>query len=212
MQGEVISLRKFKSAYKITASHPEYEHKNSQERVVQVVFSPEIEKEKLPAKVTFHFSSEENSYGVESKRYYDGEVFVTEMKRGTESHIEPFAHVIIKPKLKKVLQEKTGCSDASYWEQLQPGYIAQVEEKCPVPCASRGMPDTSVEVCQTLSDWTCSEEKFKKSLKEFDPIVPCTTIGYRGNLQAMLPIQNTRPDPVNNSIFKGFQSYILLYV
>lgn len=199
LQGEVISLRKFKSAYKITSSHPEYEHKNSQERVIQVVFSPEIEKEKLPAKVTFHFSSEENSYGVESQKYHDGEVFVTEIERGTKSApLEPFAHVIIKPKLKKILQEKTGCSDESYWEQFQPGYIAKVKDKCPSPCVSRGMPDKSFEVCQTFSDWTCSEEEFKKSLKGFDHIVPCTTIGYHGNLQAMASINMARTDQVNN--------------
>ena len=166
LNGEIISLRKFKSAYKITSSNPNYEHKNSQERVVQVVFSPEIEQEKLPPKVTFHFSSEENSYGVESQRYHDGGVFVTEIERGTKSApLEPFAHVIIKPKLKRILQEKTGCSDESYWEQFQLDYIAQVKENCPVPCASRGMPDTSVEVCQTLSEWTCSEKEFKRSLQ-----------------------------------------------
>ena len=202
MQGEVISLRKFKSAYKITSSNPNYEHKNYQERLIQVQFSPAIEKEKLPTKVTFHFSSEENAYGVESQRFYDGEVFEAELERGIILNNLPvsdvFAHVIIKPKLRKVLQEKTGCSDKSYWEQFQPDYIEKVKEKCPIACASRGIPDASLEICQTLSDWKCSEEEFKKSLRKFDFTVPCTTIGYRGNLQTMADIKDMRTDPVRN--------------
>ena len=202
LQGEVISLRKFKSAYKITSSNPNYEHKNYQERLIQVVFNPSIPKEKLPTRVKFHFSSEENSYGVESKRFYDGEVFEAEIKRGISlgSFVltDTFAHVIVKPKLRRVLREKTGCSDKSYWEQFQPDYIAQVKEKCPSTCVSRGIPDASLEICQTLSDWKCSEELFKKNLRKFDFTAPCTTIGYRGNLQVMVDIADTRKDQVKN--------------
>ena len=194
----MISLRKFKSAYKITSSNPNYEHKNYQERLIQVQFSPTIEKEKLPAKVTFHFSSEENSYGVESQRFYDGEVFVAELERKTTSLAEPFAHVIIKPKLRKVLKEKTGCSDKSHWEHIQSHYIAQVKEKCPSTCVSRGIPDASLEICHTFSDWKCSEGEFKKSLRKFDFTSPCTTIGYRGNLQIMVDIKKTETDQVKN--------------
>ena len=212
LQGEVISLRKFKSAYKITSSNPNYEHKNYQERLIQVQFSPTIEKEKLPAKVTFHFSSEENSYGVESKRFYDGEVFEVELERGKVYMPETFAHVIIKPKLRKVLQEKTGCSDKSYWEQFQPDYMAQVKEKCPTACASRGIPDASLEICQTLLDWKCSEEEFKKNLRKFDFTAPCTTIGYRGNLQLMMPIGTIKTDPVKTQYVERFLRLIFFFL
>ena len=152
----------------------------------------------------FHFSSEENAFGVESKRFYDGEVFEAELERGTDNTLEPFAHVIIKPKLRKVLQEKTGCSDKSYWEQFQPDYMAQVKEKCPTACASRGIPDASLEVCKTLSEWECSEKEFKNSLMKFDFTSPCTTIGYRGNLQVFVPIDLTRTDSVKSQFTMRF--------
>ena len=192
LHGEVISLRKFKSAYKITSSNPNYQHKNAQDRVIQLVFNPSIQKEKLPAKVTFHFSSEENSYGVESKKFHDGKVFHVELERGTGATGEPFANLVIKPKLRKILQEKTGCSDESYWEQLQHDYIAQVKEKCPTTCTSRGIPDASLEICQTFSEWECSEREFKRSLKRIDFKVPCTTIGYQGNLQTLTHLMSVR--------------------
>ena len=166
--------------------------------MIQVQFSTKIENKKLPDKVTFHFSSEENAYGVESQRFYDGEVFQVELERGDYINKEPFAHVIIKPKLRKVLQEKTGCSEKSHWEQFQIDYIAQVKEKCPTTCTSRGIPDASLEICQTQSDWKCSEGEFKRSLRKFDVSVPCTTIGYRGNLQTLVPLEWTRADQVKS--------------
>ena len=139
---------------------------------------------------------------MESQRFYDGEVFEAELERGIFIGNTPvsdtFAHVIIKPKLRKILKEKTGCSDESYWEQFQPDYIAQVKEKCPTTCTSRGIPYASLEICQTLSDWKCSEELFKKSLRKFDFTSPCTTIGYRGNLQIMVDIKKTETDQVKN--------------
>ena len=199
LYGEVISLRKFKSAYKITSSNPNYDHTNYQGRVIQVAFSPLIQKEKLPSKVTFHFSSEENSYGVESRSYHDGKVFEAELERGGNLQREPFANVVIKPKMRKLLQEKTKCSDTSYWEQFQPSYIHQVKENCPIACASRGIPDASLEICQTVSEWKCSEEQFKKNQRKFDFTTPCTTIGYQGNVQRLQAIAQTKTDPVNKT-------------
>lgn len=202
LKGEVISMRKFKSAYKITSLNPNYEHKVYQDRLIKLDFSPTIAKEKLPAKVTYHFSSEENSFGVESQRYYHGDIYQVEIERKASSNVNMdsfahFAHVIIKPNLRKVLQEKTGCSYRSYWEQVQSYYFAQVKKNCPTTCTSRGVPDASIEICKTFPEWTCAEKEFKKNLRKSDFTAACTEIGYQGRLQSMFPIHVARTVPVN---------------
>ena len=212
---DLIHVQKMQSCYKITAktSSGKYKHQSHQERFLKVSFSPSIETSKVPKRLVYYFTSEMNSYSVESKVFYDGKV--SKMIVGKDQL--SFA-MIDKTKQTKLLSEKSGClDDSSFWNSFQQIFVPAVREKCLKPCNPRGLPQGELDLCKNIDDWNCAEEKFSKILKSNHKDLqknPCVKLEFDVSIQQsnpliVLPLGSSQGLIANT--WKGEPMYVLGY-
>ena len=95
-----------------------------------------------------------------------------------------YAGVRLKPKMTQYIKEKSGCSDESYWKEFEPTFVTKVKENCPNPCSPRGLPNATLELCQTFADWRCADKEFETNLLTTNPhqYSSCNKLEYEGRL------------------------------
>ena len=188
---DLIHVQKMQSCYKIMAktSNGEYHHQHHQERFFKVVFSNQLkETNQLPEKLTYYFTSEVNSYGVERNIFFEG-------KESKLMAVQDwlYAVMITETKETKLLSEKSGCSDdSSFWKSLQEIFVPAVKTKCLNPCNPSGLPDGELDLCKSSEDWQCAEEEFSKISKSNNAGLkktPCSKVEFDANLQVDMPLQ-----------------------
>ena len=84
----------------------------------------------------------------------------------------------------KYIKEKSGCSDESYWKEFEPTFVTEVKNNCPNPCSSRGLPNATLELCETFVDWQCADKEFETNLAKTKPhqYSPCNQLEYEGRI------------------------------
>ena len=188
---EIISLRKMQSCYKITAQNKvKQEHVKNVLRMIMVDVNPNLLSKVLQTKARFYFSSEPNSYGVESGVFHHGKIFEFDVKNNQVPMIK------IQPKMIHYLEEKTGCreyndkEDSSFWHLLEPVFVQDARINCPnAACSPRGLPNRTLGKCQSYEDWKCSEDAFYTVLKTNNiNSLSCKQINYEGLVQTLRPI------------------------
>ena len=212
---DLIHVQKMQSCYKITAktSSGEYMHQSHQERFFKVTFSPSIETNQLPKKLWYYFTSEMNSYGVESNVFYDGK----ESKINVlEDHLSLV--MIDKTKQTKLLSEKSGClDDSSFWKSFQQIFVPAVREKCLNACNPRGLPQGELDLCNSLEDWRCAEEEFSEIVRSSHKDLqktPCVKLEFDVSLQqsnALIRIPPVSGYGLIANTWKGEPMYVLGY-
>ena len=95
-----------------------------------------------------------------------------------------YSHAKIKPRMSLRLQEKSGCEDVSYWKKVESVFVPSVKEKCGHPCFSRSLPDGTLDMCETYSDWECADQVFNDTLNGLSYLryVPCAKLEYEGRI------------------------------
>ena len=211
---DLIHVQKMQSCYKITAktSSGDYKHQSHQERYFKISLSPLIERSQQP-EVWYYFTSEVNSYGVESKMFYDGK----------ESKLMALVDMLVgvmidETKQTKFLSEKSGClNDSSFWKSLQQIFVPAVKEKCLNPCNPRGLPQGELELCESQEDWKCSEEEFTKILMSTNKDLqktPCVTLEFDVSIQNTIALAAVYGSDLRAAIaasWNGEPTYVLGY-
>ena len=90
----------------------------------------------------------------------------------------------LRPKLTKLIKERSGCSDESYWKEFEPTFATEVKNNCPNPCSSRGLPYATLELCQTYTDWKCADNEFETNLVQTKAhqYSSCNKLEYKGRI------------------------------
>ena len=188
---EVIGLRKAQSCYKITSRFINPQNvKKGTARAIRMDFSSNASMNELPSKIVLYATSEPNSYGAESKRFLEGEAFQQIVKdfgvrQGIFNDGKPrhYVQLSLKPKMKILLKEKSGCQDEEFWPQFESEFVTEAAKKCPNACMPRELPGRLLGKCPNYVDWKCSDIVFEKKIRNAS-FVPCGILEYIGKLEA----------------------------
>lgn len=95
-----------------------------------------------------------------------------------------YAGMRIKPKMFKYLKEKSGCNNESFWKAFEMIFVQEVKMNCPNPCSSRGLPEKTLGLCKTFTQWQCADREFENTLKKVDHhrYSPCNKLEYEGKI------------------------------
>ena len=115
-------------------------------RGFNLTFRKSLPEEKLPKKLYFYVTSEQNAYSVTFQKRMNGKVLKHEMAMGNwvsmSINVEKFQY----------LKEKLSCSDKSFWELWEPIYSNYPGfEKCPKKCAAVSLPNNRQVVYKSSS-------------------------------------------------------------
>ena len=123
--------------------------------------------------VWFYFSSDQNAYGIESRRQFGSPSSVKQLL-GVDFSI------IVKPTKFAYLKERSWCVEQSFWQLVETTFVPAIPKHCPNSCSPLGMPNKSLPICETKTDWECSNEAFNEAINkvENEYTSPCTNLEY----------------------------------
>ena len=178
--GEVITLRKMLRCYSISVKNVNYQHKKGRRRYVKVILkeqSASIFSYHEP--VTFYITDHANSFGVKNKKFFEGKEFTV---RAIAHHL---ALATVRPKMTKLLQEKSDCRNEPFWPTFEPIFVDEVKGKCPNPCFPQGFPGETLAFCEHKKDFRCADQVMRKLLRydnKINTAAPCTKLEFEGRL------------------------------
>ena len=186
---EMLVVQKSLKCYQIVSRSDAFESLNAQSRTLKVEFNSLLTEDQLPARVIFVFTSEDNSYGVESGEFPDGTPFITEILLNHEKTVE------LKPQQFNFLEEAgDGCSKSTRWEQVALKFSARIPDLCPIPCLPRPLPNISMERCVQLdftnsgysltSEYKCAQSVVVEAMNEvqLETSKTCSKLQYKGKV------------------------------
>ena len=178
---EVIEMEKWNNCYSISVvSGTNYEHEESVMRLLKMEYNNNFEFMKLyPEPIFFFLTSKKNSYGAERRLFEDGKVEIFKVP------VEFYGSVVLSPKVTKVLKEKSGCRNESFWELFEPDFVREVVEKCgDNTCSPIRLPSKSLRACENEAEWNCANIEFRKKFRKMTDVVsaPCTKIEFLGRI------------------------------
>lgn len=223
---EIIHLRRMRRVYSIAVkTGPNYEHKPKQRRFIKVMFRGNIDPNRLLYwSLNVYVTSEANSYGVENNAFFDGKPFITKMKLkallvSTQTNQQTkqqtavvqmkeqtYGRIFIKPKMLKLLKQKSGCRDKSFYEEFQYEFVDLVEKACNNYCIPTHFPNNPIRRCEPYSEEDdCAYRLFHQVLwkSKYRDSAPCTKIEYEGTSQGQYPLEDIR---------KQVSTYISLWI
>lgn len=183
-EGEVITLRKMLRCYTISVKSENYQHQKGRTRYVKVVMKSLDISMPRETPAYFYITDHANSFGVENKKFYDGNVFTVK----TYVRANLFVFTTLQPNMItiKLSQEKYNCiDDLPFWVRFEPIFVNDVQRICPNPCFPQGMPNQTLELCNDQENWRCANQVFKKLLKNDTKVntsMPCTWFDYIGRV------------------------------
>ena len=136
-----LTIQRMRTCYKITPKFKNYVHQKGQVGKLVITVDEAVDLETKFSKFVIYLSSEAGSYGIESGSIWNGEPFMTELKLETQ---RGFA---IKPKKSVYLKETSDCSHESFWELVEPKFVSEVGDLCPLPCTPLGTPNRTLKMC-----------------------------------------------------------------
>ena len=178
---EDIEVEKWYNCYSISVvSETNYEHEERVMRLFKMEYNNNFEHLKLYVEPIFFFlTSKENSYGAERRLFVDGEVEMFKVPA------EFYGSVLLYPKVTKVLKEKSGCRNESFWDLFEPDFVKGVVEKCGNnTCSPIQLPSKSLRACENKAEWNCANKDFVKMFRRMKRTdsAPCTKIEYFGRM------------------------------
>ena len=106
---------------------------------------------------------------------------------------EMYGKVFLKPKMTKVLKEKTGCRDESFYEGFQYEFVDYVRRVCgnESACTPIELPTNLIRRCETQEESDCADDALKHSIRKsrYQDSIPCTKIEYGGDLVGQMALQ-----------------------
>ena len=180
---ETIYLRKGKTSYSISVKSDTFHHDNSDRRFVKVIFRPEFMNTMNWNwwSMYVYISNADDSYAFDVayfRRFITGGLPM-------EAILRPFMYDLfyVKPKITKLLKDKTGCRDEHFFELFQHEFVKNVKEICGAyACRPTELPDNPIRSCETEEEFTCASNVLRESLQKsiFLRTVPCSRIEYNG--------------------------------
>ena len=193
---EVIHLRKSFYSYSISvkSNTSTLNHVGFERRFVKVVFPPES-----MFKVDFWYlwslhvfmTNADDSYMIDVNNYRR----LADLGEPYMAIIRPFMYdmLYVKPKMTKLLKEKTGCSEEPFFELFQHEFVTNVKKICGADaCRPTELPDNPIRKCETLEEYTCAFKAMSEGLEEsaFLRTVPCSNIEYYGGQKGQMELAN----------------------
>ena len=177
---EVIEVEKWYNCYSISTvpSENHYQHEQRVMRLLKMEYNNNLDFMKLyPEPIFFSLTSKKNSYGAERRLFIEGEVEMFKVP------MEFYGGVELSPKVTKLLKEKSGCRNESFWELFEPEFVRGVAEKCgDNACSPIRLPSKSLRACENEAEWNCANLEFRKKFRKMSSAdsAPCSKIEYFG--------------------------------
>ena len=198
--GEIITLRKMQRCFSILVKSDGYQHKRGRSRFVKVAMKQphDFSKYNRPPPAYFYLTDQANAYGTENKKFFEGKEFSVKV------YPDAVAFLTIRPKITKILKEKTNCRKEQFWTTFEPIFVFEVNGKCSNPCFPQGLPNETLAICEAREDWECANQAMKKLLKNGQKVntgPPCSKLEYGGSrLNQYYRLENLANDQVCNKI------------
>ena len=179
---EIIHLRKGELSYSISVKPTTtFHHDKSERRFVKIVFRPYFWTANWWTWWSLYvfFNNDDESYGAESFKFYDGALNV----HGNKAILRPLTYdlIYLKPTMRKLLKEKNQCRDESFFKLFQHDFVKYVKEICGADaCRPTELPDNPIRECLNDKEFTCARKVMTESLEksEYHKSVRCSRIEY----------------------------------
>ena len=135
---------------------------------IQLIFDNSIPDEEIPGN-EFHFSAEENSYGITMNRWFEG-------KRLTFTHVKGYYFTEIRPK--KVIKMTNCSTSTSFYNCFHSELMNQSFETCPRRCFSITTYKNATPICKTLEEFQCAQGIADELLKNSKCLPKCLQLDY----------------------------------
>ena len=194
---EIVTLRKMIWCYTITTTSLSGDLDIYAKRFIRLMFPPLPQGAMNPLEyVTLHvyFTSEQNSYAIDNGNYLtEGKGHVLQIRRQYGRDYYGLAE--LKVEMTKVIKEKSGCRDESFWNIIDPNFTNLALENCAsLACAPNGLPNATLSLCDNYEGFVCSLAEFKKAVQTDKNMntAPCIKIDYSGanRIYLMDDVQN----------------------
>ena len=110
---------------------------------------------------------------------------MVKMRRQAGTNV--FADINLKPKMTRHIKEKSGCRDESFWNVIEPAFVANVTANCGIEgaCTPNGLPNSTLRFCKGFAEYHCAMVEFKKVIRNFrtSDTIPCIKMDYIGTHQ-----------------------------
>ena len=179
---EIIHLKRMQSVYSISAIP-----KNGETFIDNTKDESRLIKLKFPSEwihdVPFwrnslyvYLSTEDDSYGVERYKFIDGKPLEFIVRPQT------YGGVDLRPKMTKVLKEKSGCREESFYKLFQYEFVEEAKILCGEvnACRPTELPNNPIRRCNTTDEYICARKAMGISLRnsKHHKTAPCTKIEY----------------------------------
>ena len=194
---EIVTLRKMIWCYTITTTSISGEVDVLSKRYIRLMFLPGEQGGMNPFEfftLYMYFTTEQNSYAIDNGNYLtEGKGHLIRMRR--KYGLDYFGSVELKVEMTKVIKEKSGCRDESFWNIIDPKFTKLAQENCGIlACVPNGLPNATLELCDNLEGFVCSLDEFKKAVRMDRNMntAPCNKIDYSGTnrIHLMDDVQN----------------------
>ena len=144
-----------------------------------------------------YFTSEDNSYGVERYKFIDGKPLDLILRPNT------YGSITLRPKMTKVLKEKSGCREESFYKLFQYEFVEEAKKLCGEVNACRPieLPNNPIRRCNTTDEYICAHRVMGISVRnsKYRKTAPCTKIEYEGIPEGLYDLIYTKQQSITVS-------------